>query len=144
MSSAPELTAVAELAIQFTGFRNIDLFSQGIYQIRVTATGAHSGMSAVPFAFVTVPPPEQGSLPSSLINVDHLLPPLIFDDRGEFSSSAFRIKYCDEEVRTQHQSVRARLLQKGDAATDCAVPWSAPRNDHHSAPPPSVLRSSCA
>ena len=95
---SPEITAVAEIAVQFAGFRNIDLFSQGIYQLRVTAQGARSSIPAVPFAFVTVPPPAQESLPSSLINTQHLLPPLIFDDRGEFCSAAFRIKYCDVEV----------------------------------------------
>ncbi|KAL1525926.1 hypothetical protein AB1Y20_020752 [Prymnesium parvum] len=93
-----ELTAVTEVAAQFTGFRNIDLFSQGIYQLRVYARGAHSGIGAVPFAFLTVPPPTPESLPSSLINIEPLLPPLIFDDRGEFSTCAFRIRYCDEEV----------------------------------------------
>eukprot|EP00966_Prymnesium_polylepis_P000987 22273-Prymnesium_polylepis.1 len=88
-------------------------------------------MSAVPFAFITVPPPEQGSLPSSLINVDHLLPPLIFDDRGEFSSAAFRIKYCDEEVRTQHQSAGHACFRRrrGDeCAEHCILPLTTRRH----------------
>ena len=61
------VTAVAELGVQLTGFKNIDLFSQGIYQLRLHAKAVNSGRAAVPFAFAASPPPPAESLPSTLI-----------------------------------------------------------------------------
>ena len=40
MRARPQVTAVSECAVQLCGFKNIDLFSQGIYQIRARAHGA--------------------------------------------------------------------------------------------------------
>lgn len=114
-----ELTAVTEVAVQLTGLKNIDLFSQGIYQLRVHAQGVRSGLPAVPFTFQVSPPPTLESLPSSLINIDYLMPPLILDDRGEFCSGAFRIKYCDEEVLARYIArFRAELLLERGKATN--------------------------
>lgn len=97
-ADAAEVTAIVELAVQFTGFKNIDLFSQGIYQLRVHAQAAGSKRQGVPFAFATSAAPVADSLPSALISTTSLLPATILDGRGEFCTPAFRIRYCDEEV----------------------------------------------
>ena len=65
-----QVTAVAECAIQLSGFKNVDLFSQGIYQVRVRAYADHSGRAGVPFAITELPlPPLPGS-----VNAEQLLP----------------------------------------------------------------------
>ena len=65
-----QVTAVAECAIQLSGFKNVDLFSQGVYQVRVRAYADRSGRAAVPFALTELPlPPLPGS-----VNSEQLLP----------------------------------------------------------------------
>ena len=65
-----QVTAVAECAIQLSGFKNVDLFSQGVYQVRVRAYADRSGRAAVPFAITELPlPPLPGS-----VNSEQLLP----------------------------------------------------------------------
>ena len=59
-SSTPDLTSVAEVGIDFGGFKNIDLFSQGIYQLRVRATTECSKRQCPPSTFETV---RQGRAP---------------------------------------------------------------------------------
>lgn len=61
---------MAECAIQLSGFKNVDLFSQGVYQVRVRAYTDRSGRAAVPFALTELPlPPLPGS-----VNSEQLLP----------------------------------------------------------------------
>ena len=91
------VTAFAELALQFTGFRNVDLFSQGIYQIRARAHGARSGRAAVPFA-TSKAAADASVAAGSTANRDEVLPAHILDGSGDFCSPAFRVRYCDEEV----------------------------------------------
>ena len=38
-----DVTVIAEVAVQLDGFKNIDLFSQGVYQVRVRARGRAPG-----------------------------------------------------------------------------------------------------
>jgi len=65
-----QVTAVAECAVQLSGFKNVDLFSQGVYQVRVRAYADRSGRAAVPFAITELPlPPLPGS-----VNSEQLLP----------------------------------------------------------------------
>lgn len=73
----------------------------------------------MPFSFVLSPSPALDLLPSTLINVDYVLPPLIFDDRSEFCAPAFRIKYCDEEVLSRSIArFRVELLLERTANPD--------------------------
>ena len=86
-----------ELAIQLTGFRNVDLFSQGIYQLRFSACGLRSGRKAVPLCVLDSEVP--GGVHERLESHDKiLLPAHTLDDAGEVCSPAFRIRYCEEEV----------------------------------------------
>ena len=97
MTDRSTVTAFAELALQFTGFRNVDLFSQGIYQIRARAHGARSGRAAVPFA-TSKAAADASVAAGSTANRDEVLPAHILDGSGDFCSPAFRVRYCDEEV----------------------------------------------
>ena len=74
-SLAPwQVTAVAECAVQLSGFKNVDLFSQGVYQVRVRAYADRSGRAAVPFALTELPlPPLPGSVNSEQLLPAHLV-----------------------------------------------------------------------
>ena len=83
-----QVLTTVELAMQFTAFRNVDLFSQGIYQLRVSASGSRSGRAAMPLADTTA----HASMRA------HLLPAHVLDATNEFCTPAFRVRYCEEEV----------------------------------------------
>lgn len=106
--AADEVVAAMELALQFVGFKNIDLFSQGIYQLRVSAHGAHSGRQALPFAVLEAPPEANANVPDLVQNKDILLPAHIIENTGEFCSPSFRVRFCEEEVMIRSM-VRMRL-----------------------------------
>ena len=93
-----EVAAGVEVALQFAGFKNVDLFSQGIYQLRVSAHGARSGRAAVPFAVLEAPAEASGAVPSGLKDREPLLPAHILDATGEFCTCAFRVRYMEEEI----------------------------------------------
>ena len=93
-----EVTASVELAVQLVGFKNIDLFSQGIYQLRISAHGSHSGRQAVPFAVLAAPREANSQVPDQVLAKEDLLPAHILDATGEFCSPSFRVRYCEEEV----------------------------------------------
>lgn len=123
-SSTPDLTSVAEVGIDFGGFKNIDLFSQGIYQLRVRATTECSKRQCPPSTFETVrqgrapPPPTDGSF----------LPAHVLEESGDFCLPSFRVRFCDEEVRlTTTARFRAELSVDSNprlrgADDGCAVP----------------------
>ena len=65
---------MAECAVQLSGFKNVDLFSQGVYQVRVRAYADRSGRAAVPFALTELPlPPLPGSVNSEQLLPAHLV-----------------------------------------------------------------------
>ena len=113
------VTAFAELALQFTGFRNVDLFSQGIYQIRARAHGARSGRAAVPFA-TSKAAADASVAAGSTANRDEVLPAHILDGSGDFCSPAFRVRYCDEEVILRTLGRLRIELSLDPAAADAA------------------------
>ena len=100
--------AGVELALQFVGFKNIDLFSQGIYQLRVSAHGAHSGRQGVPFALLEAPSEANTNVPDVVASKEALLPAHILDATGEFCTPSFRVRFCEEEVMLRTM-VRMRL-----------------------------------
>jgi len=90
----PELVAAAEIAVTFGGFKNIDLFSQGIYQIRVRASTERTKRQCLPYAFAQGagrPHPSDGSY----------LPAHILEDTADFCMPAFRVRYCEQEIRME-------------------------------------------
>lgn len=88
-----KFVASAEVALQLTGFRNVDLYSQGIYQLRISAAGKVSGRMATPFAIVDAP-----TDPNHPNARQFHLPAHILDATSEFCSPAFRVRYSEEEV----------------------------------------------
>ena len=119
MVDRANITAFAELALQFTGFRNVDLFSQGIYQIRARAHGARSGRAAVPFA-TSKAAADASVAAGSTANRDEVLPAHILDGSGDFCSPAFRVRYCDEEVILRTLGRLRIELSLDPAAADAA------------------------
>lgn len=119
MADRSTVTAFAELALQFTGFRNVDLFSQGIYQIRARAHGARSGRAAVPFA-TSKAAADASVAAGSTANRDEVLPAHILDGSGDFCSPAFRVRYCDEEVILRTLGRLRIELSLDPAAADAA------------------------
>ena len=103
-----EVVAGVELALQFVGFKNIDLFSQGIYQLRVSAHGAHSGRQGAPFALLEAPSEANTNVPDVVASKEALLPAHILDATGEFCTPSFRVRFCEEEVMLRTM-VRMRL-----------------------------------
>ena len=91
-SARNELFTATELAVQLAGFRNVDLFSQGIYQLRISAVGSRSKRVAIPTEVregrATSGPPRE-----------HMLPAHMLELTNEFCSPAFRVRYVEEEVR---------------------------------------------
>ena len=65
-----DLSVIVELAVQLEGFKNINLFSQGVYQVRVRATAEHSGRVALPVAIHEMLLPPM----AAAVNTDQLLP----------------------------------------------------------------------
>ena len=96
--SVADVATVTELALQFAGFRNVDLCSQGIYQLRVSARGLTSGVKAVPVALLA------GSAPSP--HHSFLLPAHTLQATSECCSPAFRVRFCEEEVRATRTHAR--------------------------------------
>ena len=95
-SAAAELRTTVEVAVQLVGFRNVDLFSQGIYQLRVSACAASSGRAATPLRLLE----EKGSDNEGVggVAAPFLLPAHVLEASGEFCTAAFRVRYCEEEV----------------------------------------------
>ncbi len=99
MASTPrtrvdEVCAV-ELAVAFCGFRNVDLFSQGVYQLRLSARGARSGRAALPFAHGAACGEANARVPAAILGKERPLPPHILDETGEFVSPSFRVRCVD-------------------------------------------------
>lgn len=123
MGKGGEVTAVAELAVQFTGFKNVDLFSQGIYQMRVRAIGERSRRHAVPYSYSEGVLPEE--VVGSQVNTEPLLPAHVLDRTGDFCTPSFRIRYCDEEVVLRSLArlrIELSLVAPSDAEAEDAVP----------------------
>lgn len=95
---AADLVQAMELAVQLTGFRNVDLFSQGIYQLRVSAKTERSGRPAVPLSIVDAPEAASTDMPADILSREFLLPAHILHTTCELCSPAFRVRYCEEEV----------------------------------------------
>eukprot|EP00965_Chrysotila_dentata_P051848 1721064-Pleurochrysis_carterae.AAC.2 len=89
------VVAVAEVAIVWNGFKNVDLFSQGVYQMRARAKGMSSGAAAVPVSLSALPAPED--VPSG-VSTAHVLRAHVLDASGDLCTQSFRVRYCEEEV----------------------------------------------
>ena len=128
-SSPAALLSVFELSLHLSAFKNIDLFRQGLYYLRAAfyteqteeATGRRSVHTrAMPYHLLEPPPsasPASGSsssLPPVGFHARHVsstygepvLPQPVFaafidDSLCSFSSSTFRVQYCEQVVHLQ-------------------------------------------
>mmetsp|Transcript_110309 Transcript_110309/g.172498 ORF Transcript_110309/g.172498 Transcript_110309/m.172498 type:complete len:752 (-) Transcript_110309:227-2482(-) len=93
------LRTVVEVALHFEGFRNVDLFHQGLYHLRsrIHREDGDARFTAVPYACSTCPAVIEKSKPS---RTDHhnLIPGHINEESGTFSTRSFLVRYCEEEV----------------------------------------------
>eukprot|EP00916_Digyalum_oweni_P012570 GHVL01020770.1.p2 GENE.GHVL01020770.1~~GHVL01020770.1.p2 ORF type:complete len:253 (+),score=29.07 GHVL01020770.1:56-814(+) len=90
--------SVLELVLQLESFRNVDIYQQGLYKLncRVYQDLGQSIVAAVPYSYFT--DETDASTRSTKVDHHHLIPAQIYDDTQTFSSRAFLIRYCEEEV----------------------------------------------
>jgi hypothetical protein len=105
-----EVVAGVELALQFVGFKNIDLFSQGIYQLRVSAHGAHSGRQGAPFALLEAPSEANTNVPDVVASKEALLP------------AQRRAAELEEDLEEAYQQIE-RLRVRNAALLDREREW---------------------
>ena len=89
------LRAIVECAVQVDTFRNIDLFQQGMYLIRVEVAQEISGQTyqAQPYDLKFLTFNKEAVLDSH-----HISQAFIDDPSSSYYSNSFLVKYCDEEV----------------------------------------------
>lgn len=108
------LCAVAEVAVHFESFRNVDLFHQGLYHLKcrlyreekekdlVTGKEVDRKLLAAPFNIFACTGPEevqqQKNAKSSRTDHHMLIPAHIIEGQHTFSTRSFLIRYCEEEV----------------------------------------------
>eukprot|EP00743_Colponemidia_sp_Colp-15_P005523 GILK01005940.1.p1 GENE.GILK01005940.1~~GILK01005940.1.p1 ORF type:complete len:790 (+),score=102.98 GILK01005940.1:173-2542(+) len=92
------LRAILEVVLHFESFRNIDLFHQGLYQIRVRINHEQDGQTvpAVPYTHFSATP--EGKTRRLRPDQHCLIPAHIIDDKYTFTTRSFVIRYCEEEV----------------------------------------------
>lgn len=106
------LQAVAEVAVHFGTFRNVDLFHQGLYHLHCQVFTEHDGRATYAVPHIFVPPSRTGVqpvLPAAVVKTD--------------ASAAFRtktvlIRYCEEEPEI-NDVAQFRIEQ--DAGADSPV-----------------------
>lgn len=87
------LQAVSEVALHFGGFRNVDLFYQGIYQLRCRVfeeTDDGTEVNAVPHAFLPEVPGRGAA--------EAVLPAAVLGDEAVFRTKSVLIRYCEERA----------------------------------------------
>ena len=125
-SDPPTLLSVFEFVVHFFTFRNIDLFRQGLYQLRTqlytqhtdaVTLKPHKHLTAMPYHIIQ-PPPPASALPMSPALQSRCLSTYqpaqaaggvgsmggavygsaIDDSNTWFHSSVFRVQYCDQSI----------------------------------------------
>ena len=92
------LRAILECAVHIDLFRNIDLFQQGLYQLRISVhqTLDRQKFPAQPYDLQILDQQRNRKSTFDSHNVTHSC---LLDRELEYCSNAFLVKYCDEEVR---------------------------------------------
>ena len=97
------LRAILECAVHVDTFRNIDLFQQGLYLLRISVSqcidqqvASIQTYPAQPYDLKFLSPTKEhkSAFDSHNVTVSRIL-----DPEMEYCSNAFLVKYCDEEVR---------------------------------------------
>ena len=92
------LKGILEVALHFESFRNVDLFHQGLYYLRFSV---YSGIgpfriNAYPYMIVASHVPKVKK--SQKQDPHHVIPAVKDETNQTIGSSAFLIRYCEEEV----------------------------------------------
>lgn len=92
------LKAILEIALHSESFRNVDLFHQGLYHLRfsISAGSVPNKITAHPYMIVTTSIPKVKK--SQKQDPHHVIPACKDEASQTISSSAFLIRYCEEEV----------------------------------------------
>jgi pimeloyl-ACP methyl ester carboxylesterase len=92
------LKGIIEVAIHTESFRNVDLFHQGLYHLRfsVSCGQATSKVSGHPYMIMNSQVPKVKK--SQKQDPHHIIPASKDESSQSISSSAFLIRYCEEEV----------------------------------------------
>ena len=118
VSEVPQLLSVFELVVHLSSFKNVDLFRQGLYYIRAQFYTERTDdlgkrvkhLRAMPYHLLEPPPtsPLPPSPPfhsrnfSSTVSPSSpsfpVFPPFIDDSSHTFSSSTFRVQYCEQSI----------------------------------------------
>jgi len=89
------LKGVLEFAIQLEGFRNIDLFHQGLYQVRINIYHQQNGHKILAHPYHTK---EKDPKDSKKKSSKPIISPHIIDETCSYVSRTFVIRFCDEET----------------------------------------------
>ncbi|KAJ8610474.1 hypothetical protein CTAYLR_007762 [Chrysophaeum taylorii] len=90
-----------DVVVHFHRFRNVDLFSRGIYMVRVSAQTMSSKQVGIPYSYYSKPSTLSTFVRNQEIPCAHAatLPAAqIVNETSEFSTRAFVIKYRDERL----------------------------------------------
>ncbi|KAH8052262.1 carboxylic ester hydrolase [Aureococcus anophagefferens] len=101
-----------DVVVHFHRFRNVDLFSRGIYMIRVSTQTKSSRQVGIPYSYYSKPSTLSTFVRNQEIPCSHAksLPAAqIVNETSEFSTRAFVIKYRDERLEL-NEGVQFQLL----------------------------------
>lgn len=106
-----------DVVVHLHRFRNVDLFSRGIYMIRVSAESKSSQQTGIPYSYYSKPSTQSTFVRNQEIPCGHAktLPTAqIVNETSEFSTRAFVIKYRDERLEL-NEGVQFQLLIEAKA-----------------------------
>jgi len=86
---------VVEFALQIEGFRNIDLFHQGLYQIRFSIYHVKNGQRILAHPYHAKEKPIKDSKKK---DTKAIIAPHIIDETSAYVTRTFLIRFCDEET----------------------------------------------
>lgn len=89
------LKGVVEFAIHIDGFRNIDLFHQGLYQVRICIYHEKDGQKVFAHPYHTSEKPIKDSKKKEN---KPIIGPHILDETSSYVTRTFLIRFCDEET----------------------------------------------
>ena len=94
------INGLIEILIHFNSFRNIELFNQGLYQLRTKVYYSEKNFKyfALPYSTLKSKSIEEKMSKSSVPDSRNIVPCHTSNDNFEFISQTFLIRYSDEEV----------------------------------------------
>ena len=88
MAAEPGLKHLAHVAVHFSGFKNVDLFSQGFYHIKVSVRDTGRNTRAQPCGAHDATLPPEAKLPSCILA-----------ETLQVASPTLRVQYIEQEIQ---------------------------------------------